>query len=262
VKLGERAISGGYRLDHCGEVGSTNDEAAALARSGDPGRVWVVADAQGKGRGRRGRAWSSPPGNLYSTLLLVDPGPMRIAPQLGFVAGVALHDAVGRATGLAPGRLRLKWPNDLLCDGAKLAGILVEGSSLPGAGQPPRFAAVIGIGVNLSHHPSETPYPATDLASLGIGCRPSDLLPLLADAMAFWVDAWASGVGFPALRRAWLERAGGLGEPILVRRPDGDRRGTFRDLDADGRLLLEERGITVPIEAGDVFLSGLAIPSG
>ena len=101
-----------------------------------------------------------------------------------------------------------------------------------------------------------------DLAVLGIPCRPAELMPALSDTMAHWIEAWAAGAGFPSLRRAWLERAGGLGEPILVRRPEGDRRGTFRDLDADGRLLLEEGGVTVPIEAGDVFLSGLAIPPG
>jgi BirA family biotin operon repressor/biotin-[acetyl-CoA-carboxylase] ligase len=261
VRLGEGAISGGYRVVHHARVGSTNDEATGLARGGNPGRVWVVADMQGEGRGRRGRAWSSPTGNLYATLLLVDPCPVRFGPQLGFVAAVALHDAVQRATGFARGRLRLKWPNDLLCDGAKLAGILVEGSSLPGGGQP-RFAAVIGIGVNIAHHPVDTPYPATDLTALGTPQAPFDLFPLLSDAMARWIDDWSMGSGFPALRRAWLDRAGGLGEPILVRRPEGDRRGTFRDLDADGRLLLDEGGVTVPIDAGDVFLSGLAIPPG
>ena len=124
--------------------------------------LWVVATTQTAGRGRRGRAWVSPPGNLYASLLLVDPAPAAVAPQLAFVAGLAVHDA---CAALAPGvadALRLKWPNDLLCGGAKIAGILIEGEAVADA-----IGAVIGIGVNCRHHPDAVEHPATDFAAQG-----------------------------------------------------------------------------------------------
>lgn len=258
MRIGGKAGGQGYRLVHLERVGSTNDEASALARSGDPGRIWVVADMQGEGRGRRGRSWESPPGNLYASLLLVRPCEPRFAPQLGFVAGVALHDAVAAGSGLDPQRLRLKWPNDLLHDGAKLAGILVEGTTVVREGGMPDFAAVTGIGVNVASRPAGTPYPAAALEGIGCRCSTGDLFAALSDSMAEWLATWGQGAGFSAIRAAWLARAGGLGEPIVVRRTEGDRRGIFRDLDADGRLLLEEQGRTVTIEAGDVFPAALA----
>src|SRR5262245_61818354 len=132
MHLDPQAVAAGWRLIALDRTGSTNQEALRLARSGEAGPLWITAVEQTAGRGRRGRSWHSPPGNHYASLLLTDPGPADRAPQLSFVAALALHDAV---SALAPGlssRLRFKWPNDLLLDGAKVAGILVEGETAPG----------------------------------------------------------------------------------------------------------------------------------
>ncbi|WP_245422029.1 biotin--[acetyl-CoA-carboxylase] ligase [Alsobacter soli] len=252
MKLGPAAQAEGYRLESFATLGSTNDEAMARARAGDPGRLWITAQAQEQGRGRSGRRWVSPKGNLYASLLLRSPCAPSVAPQLGFVAAVALHRALSGVTGLPPGRLALKWPNDLLLDRAKLAGVLVEGSLLGD-----ELAVVIGIGVNAAHHPAETPYPATDLGAAGLPVGVAPLFASLSDSLALTFKRWAGGEAFGAIRRDWLDRAGGLGETITVRRPEGDRRGVFVDLDPGGRLLLDEGGRRVAIEAGDVFLAGL-----
>ena len=121
------------------------DEARALALQGQATPLWLVADEQSGGRGRHGRSWVSPPGNLYATLLLPEPCAPAVAPELGFVAGTALHAAVSLLIGLGPPRLALKWPNDLLLDGAKTAGLLLEGLHVGG-----RFIVLIGFGVNIS----------------------------------------------------------------------------------------------------------------
>jgi BirA family biotin operon repressor/biotin-[acetyl-CoA-carboxylase] ligase len=254
VELGNGAKRAGYRLIAHSSVGSTNVLAAVALARGDPGRRWFTAERQSRGRGRGGRSWTSPAGNLYASLLLVDPCPPRVAAQLGFVAGIALHRAVCSAAPLAAGRFALKWPNDLLLDGSKLAGILIDGVS-PSAGS---IAAVIGIGVNIAGHPQDTPYPATDLGAAGLTVTADALFSALSDTLAQGLESWAAGEGFPAVRREWLARAGGLGGPITVRRPEGDRRGIFKDIDGDGRLLLDEGGHTLAVAAGDVFLEGLS----
>lgn len=245
----EAALPSGYRRATFDSLVSTNDEALARAREGDPGRLWIVAREQRGGRGRQGRAWSSPPGNLYASLLLIDPCTAAHSPQLGFVAGVSLHIAVTAVAG--PFGIALKWPNDLLADGAKVSGILVEGATLPGGA----LAVVVGIGVNVLHAPRGTPYPATSLAARAPGLESETMFEALASAMAGTLDMWGGGTGFVAVRRAWLERAGGLGGTITVRRPGGEVTGIFRDIDPDGRLLLDADGRTVPIEAGDVFFN-------
>ncbi len=142
-------------------LGSTNAEALALASAGERGPLWITAQSQSAGRGRRGNDWVSPPGNLYATLLLSRPSPPAAAPQLSFVAALALHDAVADCAPQLGPSLHVKWPNDLLLGPAKLAGILIEGES------EPIFAVAIGIGVNCASHPSGTAFPATDLAAAG-----------------------------------------------------------------------------------------------
>lgn len=250
MRLDPAAEAAGFTLDRRGSVGSTNDEAMALARAGSPSRVWVVADRQERGRGRSGRGWTSPPGNLYASLLLVDPCEPHRAPQLGFVAGVALHRAVSEAVPYGVPGLALKWPNDLLRDGAKVAGILVEGLSQAAAGG---LSAVIGLGVNLASHPVGQAYPAADLSDTGLDLQ--TLFETLSRSMAEALALWDRGAGFARIREAWLARAGGLGGEIEVRRPAGTLRGTFRDIDAEGRLVLDQRGELATIEAGDVFFN-------
>lgn len=237
----------GVRYLRFDTLGSTNAEALTRARAGERGPLWIVAAAQTAGRGRRGAAWVSAPGNLYATLLLTEPSPPAAAPQLSFVAGLALHDAVaGAAPQLGPS-LKLKWPNDLLVGGAKVAGILIEGES------DPAFAVAIGIGVNCAHHPDGTAWPATDLAAAEALVTPEALLAALAAAMARRLAQWGEGSGFASIRADWLKRAAGLGQPIKVRLPERELSGRFEGLDADGRLLLAGPDGVTTVGAGEVF---------
>jgi BirA family biotin operon repressor/biotin-[acetyl-CoA-carboxylase] ligase len=246
----ESSAASGARLLSLDEVGSTNAEAFARARSGERGPLWITARRQTAGRGRRGRAWVSEPGNLYASLLLTDPAPPPRAAELSLVAALAVHDALAeRAATLGP-RLKLKWPNDVLCDGAKLAGILVEGEGLPG--RP--LAVVIGIGVNCAHHPADTAYPATDLAAAGAVVTPETLTQALIGAMARRLAEWDRGENFAAIRAAWLKRAAGLGAPVRVRLPEREVDGVAETIDETGRLVLRlADGSREHIAAGELF---------
>ena len=231
-------------------LGSTNAEALARARAGERGPLWITAASQSAGRGRRNSTWVSPPGNLYATLLLHEPSAPKHAPQLSFVAALALHDAlVVCAPQLGP-QLKVKWPNDLLLEGAKLAGILIEGES------EPAFAVAIGIGVNCAAHPGDTTFPATDLKAAGALVTPAQMLAALAAAMQRRLAQWQRGQGFVGIRADWLKRAAGLGEPIRVRLPERELAGRFEGLDAQGRLLLLEAGGLTTVTAGEVFSLG------
>jgi BirA family transcriptional regulator, biotin operon repressor / biotin---[acetyl-CoA-carboxylase] ligase len=228
-------------------VDSTNAEALRRASAGERGPLWIVATEQGAGRGRRGRAWTSPAGNLHATLMLTDPSPPAAAPQLGFVAGLAVHDAVAAAgPALAP-LLALKWPNDLLCAGRKAAGILIEGEGDP-------VAVAVGIGVNCRHHPDATEFPATDLAAAGADVTASALFDDLAAALQARLHQWNRGAGFASIRAAWLARAAGIGEPVRVRLSARETAGRFETIDDSGRLMLRTAaGDVEAIAAGDVF---------
>jgi BirA family biotin operon repressor/biotin-[acetyl-CoA-carboxylase] ligase len=228
-------------------AGSTNAEALARARAGERGPLWITAKTQTAGRGRGGRTWVSPPGNLYATLLLTEPCEIGHAPQLAFVAGVAAHDAVAQcAPGLAH-KLALKWPNDLLLGGSKLAGILIESEGAPA------LTLAIGIGMNCAAHPDDTAYPATNLAAAGVHIAPSTLFAALTDAMQRRLAQWSRGEGFGDIRRDWLARAAGLGQQISVRLAERAFTGRFEGLDETGRLLLMHADGVSAITAGDVF---------
>jgi BirA family transcriptional regulator, biotin operon repressor / biotin---[acetyl-CoA-carboxylase] ligase len=223
----------------------------ARGKSGDLGRLWVVASVQTKGRGRNGRVWSSPRGNLHASLLLIDPSPPRRAAELGFAAGVAAIHAL-REILPGDGRLAIKWPNDVLHSGAKLGGILLESTTLPDG----RLACVAGIGVNCVCHPGDTPYKATGLAAItGEPVAPERVFERLSATMAHWLDVWAGGSGFRVIRAEWLSLAAGLGTWISVARPSQTVEGVFQTIDASGRLILERGSGQVAIEAGDVFFS-------
>jgi BirA family transcriptional regulator, biotin operon repressor / biotin---[acetyl-CoA-carboxylase] ligase len=235
----------GDQLFSFASIDSTMDEAR---RRFDPSaaiRLWIVADQQGAGRGRQGRHWQSPPGNLHLTLLSPTHTPLRDQPKLGFVAGVALARAVAS---LLPdtAELRLKWPNDLLLDGAKVSGLLLEGL---GQGA----AVAIGIGVNIVAHPPDTPYTATHLALAAPGITRDSLFDRLAAALAEELDTFADGAGFPLTRQRWLARAAHFGQAIRIKQGSTALDGVFRDIDSDGRLLLETSGGLARIDAGDVF---------
>jgi BirA family biotin operon repressor/biotin-[acetyl-CoA-carboxylase] ligase len=254
VELGASAKAASYRLIVRESVGSTNEDAMHLARDGDPGRLWLVAREQKQGRGRRGRTWSSPPGNLYASLLLIDAAPPEHLPELGFVAGVALFSALRQIVG-EDARLGLKWPNDVLFDGAKLSGILLESSPLPNG----TAACVAGFGVNCRRHPRNLAYPATDLAEMGARLNaPEDVLSRLSDRIAEMLELWARGTRFADIRTRWLAAALGIGEPICVALGTTSLSGVFDTIDARGRLILRHDSTATAIEAGDIFLAGRA----
>jgi BirA family biotin operon repressor/biotin-[acetyl-CoA-carboxylase] ligase len=232
-------------LDH---IGSTNEEALSRARAGAPEGTIVWARQQSGGRGRRGRSWSSPPGNLYCSLLLRPAVPPAQAAQLGFVAAVAMAEALLAV--LPPERrLSCKWPNDLLIDGAKTAGILPEAEG-PGHNVE---ALVLGMGINVESHPADTPYRATSLRAAGAEVTVEALLERLAVLLLAWYRRWQSE-GFVPVRARWLDFAQGLGEPIEVRLESATLKGRFAALDRTGALDLElADGRHRLVTAGDVF---------
>jgi BirA family transcriptional regulator, biotin operon repressor / biotin---[acetyl-CoA-carboxylase] ligase len=230
-------------------VASTNAEALALARRGERGPLWITSRTQSAGRGRRGREWVSRPGNLFATLLLVDPCPADCAPQLSFVAALAVYDAVVDAAAVLGPRLSLKWPNDVLCDGAKCSGILIEGE-----GSGAALSVAVGIGVNCANHPADTEYPATDLTAAGVAVTTETLFHALSRTMLTRLTQWNRGEGFGTIRADWLKRAAGLGRPIRVRLSSHEIDGRFNGIDAVGRLLLRRPdGSTETVSTGDVF---------
>ncbi len=266
-RLAPTAEAQGFRLEAHATVGSTNALALERAREGDPGKLWVVSKQQESGRGRRGRAWATPHGNLAATLLLRTEGELRFAATLGFVAGLALAEALdavvpaGRISigldGASAGsnRFELKWPNDVLASGAKLAGILLESSILEGD----RFAVAVGIGVNVVTYPADLPYPATSLQALGSGCDAETLFLALSDAWASNARLWDAGRGLSAIRQRWLERAAGLGGQVAVRIDGTIVRGTFETIDEDCRFVIrDDKGAVLTITAGDVHFGAVA----
>ncbi len=225
------------------ETGSTNADMVELARGGAGEGLWLRAERQTAGRGRQGRAWDSPPGNLFaSTLVRIrsgDPG----APTLALVAAVALEETVSLF--LSDG-LAVKWPNDLLLHGAKLSGILLERAD---------DAVVIGFGVNLAYHPEGLERPATCIAAHTPPPDPQIFLEALAETFARWLAKWRE----PALgviRERWLARAHPPGTALTARLADGTSvDGLFGGLDVDGALILRlADGSARVIHAGDVFL--------
>ncbi len=248
------ALPGGYRREAHDSLPSTNARALAAARAGEAGGLWVTAREQTAGRGRRGRPWTTGSGNLAASLLLVDPAPAEVVATVSFVAAVGLHQALVDVAGPpAAERLALKWPNDVLLDRSKVAGILVEGERLPGG----HFAAVVGIGVNCASHP-ELPGgpPATDLSSAGLPADAETLFGRLALRVAEELGRWDRGSGFAGIRAAWLIRAAGVGEPIRANLTNGTVVGRFETLDEAGRLVLvADDGGRTTVGAGDVFLS-------
>lgn len=238
----------GFTLRAFESVGSTNDEARELAKDASYGNIVVVAESQSGGRGRSGREWTSPKGNLYCTVLIRDVGSFEKAASLSLAAAVAMGEAVAGLVPDATG-LSYKWPNDLLMDRAKFCGILLESGQALGNNW-----VMIGSGVNLLSHPEGTPYPATDLKCLGTDASSAELLQAYVERLDKWISRWRQE-GIQPIRDAWISRAAGLGEKIQARLSDGRvLEGRFQDLDRDGQLLLDVPGKGIQtITAGDVF---------
>jgi BirA family transcriptional regulator, biotin operon repressor / biotin---[acetyl-CoA-carboxylase] ligase len=252
MRLDPEAGRLGFRVATHDVLPSTNVAALrhAVEHADDAWPLWIVAREQTQGRGRRGNTWVSPRGNLYATLLLHDPAPPPHAPELSFVAALAVLDATADRAPMVAQRLALKWPNDVLCGRKKLAGILLEGRML---GE--KITVAIGIGVNCMHHPAQTSYPATDLAAAGAQVSADELFTALSGAMLRRLAQWRGGAGFAGVRRDWLARAASIGEPIRVRLPDREISGRCEGLDDSGCLLLRRAdGTLQTIAAGEVFM--------
>ena len=235
------------RVDHYAEIDSTNEEARRRALAGERGPVWNRADRQGAGRGRRGRVWVSQPGNLFITGLYVLDTQAGDAARLSFAAALSVADLIEEvAPGLNP---RLKWPNDVLIEGRKVCGILLESGAAPGGG----LWLAAGIGVNFAHHPDDSERPATSLAAQGAKADPAHAGERLAHHFDTWLQRWQQS-GFAPIRDAWLARAHGLGERVVARLETETVEGVFADLMPDGALRLDlADGTRRLISAGDVF---------
>jgi BirA family biotin operon repressor/biotin-[acetyl-CoA-carboxylase] ligase len=237
-----RDLPAPFSLSWRDSVGSTNDEARRLVRNGAAADLLVVAAAsQTAGRGRRGREWVSPPGNLHCSILIRLDRPLAEAAQTGFAAALALCEALSE---LAPAEFSCKWPNDVLCDGRKIAGMLLE---------PEDDWLVLGLGVDVAEAPTETLYPAISLAAAGASADAGAVLAAFCRRFLPWLERWRAE-GFAALRQPWLARARGLNEPMVVRLEGETFTGTFRGLDEQGALLLDQgAGGIRRVLAGDVY---------
>ena len=237
----------GYDRVRYQELDSTNAHAKRLAEKGAPGPVWISAARQTAGRGRRGQAWNSGEGDLAVTLLMRPQVPTAVIGQLSFVAALASAET---ASHFAPAAaITVKWPNDVLAEGRKLAGILLEG----GQDALGRWLA-IGIGMNLVNFPQGTEFPATSLTALGVTPPTTpQALTVLATRFAHWYDLWMKD-GFAPVRTAWLARAIGLGLPIRARLAGQEiHSGVFEGIDEGGALLLNQETGLRSIAAGEVF---------
>jgi BirA family transcriptional regulator, biotin operon repressor / biotin---[acetyl-CoA-carboxylase] ligase len=253
-QLSPEAQNNGYRLEGHDTVGSTNAMALERANDGDQGRLWITALKQVAGRGRRNRAWESPHGNLAATLLHIHHSDMAQVATLGFVAGLALKEALDA---VAPryGKFALKWPNDVLADGKKLSGILLESVAL----QNGALGIAVGIGVNIIAHPPETPFPATSLAAENINASAELVFLALSDAWVTLFRLWNNGAGLDAIRKRWLVSAAGLGAEIAINHNGTVLRGRFETIDADCRIVIrDDQGLLHHINAGDVYFGNTA----
>ena len=235
------ALPDGWRLIAKNETVSTNEDVKALPSGSD--KVAVCAETQTGGRGRMGRRWISPKGNLYVSICL-DLGGLRQAEIYSFLSAAALACAIEKVcSGI---EVKCKWPNDLLVDGRKVSGILLE---TDGVGR-----LIVGIGVNIMDCPEEQMlYPVTSLAKCGFRVTREMVLEELLRQFDFWQKRLNDEDGKSAVLNAWKRKAYGIGKKIVVNLPDKREEGTFDGLDNDGCLLLNNGGEIIKVTAGDVF---------
>ncbi len=242
------ALPAPFRVIGYDLLGSTNDQAKAFAREGAGHGLAVWAREQTQGRGRQGRDWRSPPGNLYLSVILQPDVAIERLGELSFVAAIAVAEAIAGAIA-DPALVRLKWPNDILLDGGKVAGILMETESAPSGAV---HWVVLGLGVNLVSAPVGLPYRAVAVSEFG----PASDCPAMVAAVLRQVDVlWRLWVaeGFAPIRERWRLLGHRPGDRLTVRQGDGVVEGAFVDLDGDGALLLETAAGSIRILAGDVF---------
>jgi BirA family biotin operon repressor/biotin-[acetyl-CoA-carboxylase] ligase len=232
-------------------IDSTNAEALRRTRAGDFGPAWLEAGAQTAGRGRRGRAWLSEPGNVFTTYLGHTPEPPQAIALLGFAAGLAVADLADAALGR--GAARLKWPNDVLIDGAKLSGILLESGAAPKSGH----WFVLGVGVNAvsAPEPEGAAYPITSLAAHGASIPAEVLRAQLRAALAARAGQLRTA-GFSPLRADWMARAHGIGRDVRAEIAGQPITGRALELGPDGALRIEAPdGAIHSISAGEVYFT-------
>ena len=247
MRIDPTVAAAGFHLISYDSVGSTNTEVCNRARAGERKPLWIVAQQQTAGRGRRGNVWISEPGNLYASLLVPEV-PKGRAGELAFVAGLAVYDALAELAPPVASRLALKWPNDILLAGAKLGGVLIEAEN---------DWAVVGIGVNCKHHPPQTTLPATSLCAAGADLSADEVLTRLSRTMLVRLKQWDNSAGFADVRSDWLVRATGVGQNIQVRRHRDELSGQFHGLDATGQLLLRlPDGNIQAVNSGEIFVLG------
>lgn len=238
-----------YGLETFSEIDSTQSEARRRAAAGEPGPLWIVARRQTAGYGRRGRSWSTFTGNLMASVLMRPQVEIARAAQISFVAALAVADLFDS---LVPGRCTLKWPNDALLDGRKAAGILPDTGS---RGDGTLDWLIVGFGVNLASSPFDAPYPTSSVAAITNAVPDFDMaLVTLAASWDRRFTEWRQD-GFAPIRKAWLARAHGVGQPVTVRLADETFEAIFEGLDDTGALVARlPGGSTRLIAAGDVFL--------
>ncbi len=250
--MGAPQMPAGFSVASFDVIDSTNEEAKRRAGAGERGPLWIWARQQSAGRGRRGREWMSPEGNLMATLLFAPDANASEAARLSFVAALAVYDVVSSWAPSAD--VRVKWPNDVLVEKRKAAGILLEASSEESFGKLPWLA--IGIGINLAHAPQEALYPATFVNAHGLAPNVPEALSGLAQAWETRFRVWRVS-GFAAIREAWLAVAAGLGQAVEVRLAHEVIQGKFETLMPDGALsLVLPSGSRRMVSAGEVFFPG------
>jgi BirA family transcriptional regulator, biotin operon repressor / biotin---[acetyl-CoA-carboxylase] ligase len=249
-----QGLPAGHRLLRLDVLDSTNAEARRRAEGGEAGPLWIWANRQSNGRGRNGRSWQSESGNLFASLVLRLDCTLQTAGQLALLAGIAAHETVKACLPQkSPSGLLLKWPNDVLVSGGKIAGVLLESI---GNGAQGQSTIIIGTGINLASHPDGLLQPATSLAAFGPAPDPALAFEKLAQVTQDWLSLWDQGARFQTIRRAWLERAGPTGKPLRVRLHNEETEGLFGGIDAQGALrLIMQDGVERRVAAGDVFFA-------
>lgn len=246
-----------YHLLAYEALDSTNEEAKRLASGGGAHGAVIWAKEQTAGRGRMGRTWISKPGNLYCSLLLKPPFPLEQSAQLSFLSAVAVVDALSPLV-LDEKEIRCKWPNDVLLDGRKIAGILLESFTTQSEAGEKEQWVVVGVGVNIEHFPEDTLYPTTCLRAAGVELVSAKIvLGRFVEQFIARYDQWVNE-GFAPIRAQWLNYAYGLGESLTVRHGDEQLQGAFTGVSETGELLLEPaQGGQITIHSGDVFFNTL-----
>ena len=219
------------------------------AMDGDVGNLWVVASAQSKGKGRRGRVWQTQSGNLAASIYIKIPKETQNPEILSFVAAIAVANSVKQLVGEEATDLALKWPNDVLLNKAKLAGILLEAQIFPSGDR----AIIVGMGINVSSAPQGLPYNTIALNHIDPAISETSVFKMLSDNWTVVFNQWDYGRGREKILEQWREMAYGIGKPVKIERVNDRISGIFHSIDGEGRLIVEKiNGQKEIISAGDV----------